>query len=148
MGFTAGGTLLFVPMMRRWLSDMRGLVLLAMLLAGCYLLASLNPPMLLGAIILIVIRSAGGVSSAWASIVVNREIPSEYRSTTLSTVALISKIPYIVTAIIAGGLAENGQFNLFYLGVIGFLLLMVISVTIAYRTHHNRLIRQTIATTP
>lgn len=148
MGFTAAGTMLLVPAMRRRLSDMRGLVLLAMLLAGCYLLASFNPSMLLGAIILIMIRSVGGISSSWASIVVNREIPSEYRSTTLSTVALISKIPYIVTAMIAGGLAEGGQFNLFYIGVIGFLLLMVLSVTIAYRTHRSRLIHQPISTTP
>lgn len=148
MGFTAGLTILLVPVMRRRLSDMRGLVLLAILLAGCYLLALLNPPMLLGAIILIMIRSVGGISSSWASIVVNREIPSEYRSTTLSTVALISKIPYIVTAMIAGGLAENGQFNLFYVGVIGFLLLMIASVMVAYYTHRNRLIRQAISTTP
>lgn len=135
MGFTAAGTVLLVPIMRRHLSDMRGLVLLAMLLAGGYLMASLNPPMILGGIILIGIRSVGGISSSWASIVVNREIPSEYRSTTLSTVALISKIPYIITAMIAGGLAERGQFNLFYMGVIGFLLVMVVSVTMAYRIH-------------
>lgn len=148
MGFTAAGTVLFVPIMRRHLSDMRGLVLLAMLLAGGYLMASLNPPMILGGIILIGIRSVGGISSSWASIVVNREIPSEYRSTTLSTVALISKIPYIITAMIAGGLAEAGHFNLFYMGVIAFLLMMVVSVTIAYRIHRKTLIRQAIATTP
>jgi MFS family permease len=137
MGFTAAGTVLLVPIMRRHLSDMRGLVLLAMLLAGGYLMASLNPPMILGGIILIGIRSVGGISSSWASIVVNREIPSEYRSTTLSTVALISKIPYIITAMIAGGLAEAGQFNLFYMGVIAFLLVMVVSATIAYRIHRK-----------
>jgi len=148
MGFTSALTLLLVPFMRKRISDMRGLVLLALTFTGLYFLATTHPPMLVGMLILIAIRSVGGLSSSWASIVVNREIPSEYRSTTLSTVALISKIPYIVTAMIAGGLAENGQFNLFYMGVIGFLLLMVISVIVAYRTHRNRLIRQAIVSTP
>jgi hypothetical protein len=104
--------------------------------------------MLFGALILIAIRSVGGISSSWASIVVNREIPSEYRSTTLSTVALISKIPYIATAMIAGGLAENGQFNLFYWGVVAFLIIMVTGVSITYRVYRKPITHSAIAPTP
>lgn len=148
MGFTAGFTILLVPAMRQRLSDMRGLVLLAMLLMGLYFMASLNPTVLFGALILIAIRSVGGISNSWASIVVNREIPSEYRSTTLSTVALLSKIPYIVTAMIAGSLAENGQFNLFYWGVVAFLIIMITGVTITYQVYRKPISHSAIAPTP
>ncbi|MDX2077934.1 MAG: MFS transporter [bacterium] len=148
MGFASAGTMLLIPLMRKRISDMRGLVLLALLLAGLYFIATTHPNMLIGAVVLILVRSVGGLSSAWASIVVNREIPSEYRATTLSTVALLSKIPYIVTAVIAGALAENGQFSLFYWGVILFLIGIVVSVTVAYRVYRKPLTHPATSPTP
>jgi len=148
MAFTAAGAMLLVPFMRRHISDMRGLIILALLLAMLYFIATTQPTMIIGALVLISLRCVGGLSSSWASIVVNREIPSEYRATTLSTVALLSKIPYIVTAMIAGLLAENRQFSLFYWGVIVFLISIVVSVSIAYRVYRKPLTHPAIAPTP
>ena len=44
-------------------------------------------------------------------------IYSKYRATTLSTVALITKLPYAILAIVAGRMVENGTFNIFNLSV-------------------------------
>ncbi|HRF94763.1 MAG TPA: hypothetical protein PLZ51_06210, partial [Aggregatilineales bacterium] len=60
----------------------------------------------------------------------------------------LSKIPYIVTAMIAGALAESGQFSLFYWGVILFLIGIVVSVTIAYRVYRKPLTHPTTSPMP
>jgi hypothetical protein len=95
-----------LPWMRRQLSDMQGLVLLGGVLAAGFLSASF-PIGVFGVVSLLLIRLSGGIMSPWVSVVVNREVPSQVRATTLSTVALLTKIPYAATAILAGAMADT-----------------------------------------
>lgn len=101
-----------IPIMRNKLSDFSGLVLLTSLLGLGFLLAAL-PLGYYGFFVILLIRSVGNLASPWMSIVVNKEVTSEHRATALSAVSLISKIPYILAAIIAGRMLQNGQLWLF-----------------------------------
>lgn len=109
-----------IPFFRKRLSDISGLVFLSILMALGFLMAAF-PIGYFGIIAMILIATAGKLSSPWISIVVNKKIESKYRATTLSTVALVTKIPYVLIAVIAGKMVENsnlGKFNLYTAGVI------------------------------
>ena len=56
----------------------------------------------------------------------DQKIPSASRATTLSTVALITKIPYVFTAVIAGQMLQEGKLNVFSLGVAIFILTSIL----------------------
>jgi MFS family permease len=101
-----------IPWMRKKLSDMQGLVLLTGILGLGFVIASFSSGWF-GVVPFILIVGAGSLSSPWVSVVINREIPSQYRATTLSTVAMMTKIPYILTAVIAGGMIQEGKLALF-----------------------------------
>jgi hypothetical protein len=103
-----------VPWMRNKFSDMQGLVLLAMIMGVGFVVASLVSGWF-GLLPFILIVGSGTLSSPWVSVVINREIPSAYRATTISTVAMLTKIPYIVAAVVAGGMIESGYLWLFTL---------------------------------
>lgn len=113
-----------MPFLRRRLGDWVGLALLTVLLMiGMW--GSAWGLGLTGLTYLIVIRIAGDVANPWISVIINKHIPSKDRSTTLSTVSLFSKLPYVLTAIIAGDMAQRNELGVFNLGVIIFLVLML-----------------------
>ena len=70
-----------------------------------------------GLIPMFLIAASGCLAYPWVSVVVNKEIPSQYRATTLSAVAFLTKIPYAALAIIAGKMAGMGSLNVFNLCV-------------------------------
>ena len=81
------------------------------------------------------IRIAGDLANPWISVIINRHIPSKDRSTTLSTVSLFGKLPYVLTAVIAGDMAQRNQLGVFNLGVIIFLVLMIgLSLAFLFRS--------------
>lgn len=109
-----GGALivLTVPWLRTHISDRKGLYLLSLLL-GLGFLLSFFANGVLGFISLLLIDMSGHLVYPWISIVVNKEIESEYRATALSAVALISKIPYVLLSVVAGSFAQMGKIGLF-----------------------------------
>jgi len=64
--------------------------------------------------------------------VLNERIPSETRATTLSTVALLSRIPYVLTALIAGVMVEAGTFAWFNLAV-ALVIGIIVAGSFAYK---------------
>lgn len=115
----------FIPMMRKKFNDTQGLVLLTTLLGFGFILACVITGWI-GALVLTLIVAAGSLAQPWVSVVVNRELDSKYRATTLSTISMVTKVPYILAAVVAGKLIQDGyivQFNLavgvFTLGVVG-----------------------------
>lgn len=104
-----------IPWARKKLTDQQGLTILASLLAIGFLLCFFSLGYW-GLIPMFLIATSGSLAYPWVSIVVNREISSKYRATTLSTVALITKIPYVLLAILAGNMVQNGTLNIFMLG--------------------------------
>ncbi|MFP4323719.1 MAG: MFS transporter [Anaerolineales bacterium] len=113
----AAGAISTLPRWRRHLSDMNGLALLAALGGGGFLLAATQPGPALGVVILVGLMAVARMGLPWISVVVNHRIPSEARSTTLSTVALLAQIPYAATAWAAGAMVESGTFWIFNLAV-------------------------------
>ncbi|GAB4516629.1 MAG: hypothetical protein OHK0046_22290 [Anaerolineae bacterium] len=127
MGVLAAVSVGFVPMLRRRLPDHLGLTLLTFMMGLAWLLAAL-PLGFWGVIVLVMVRVVGEMAYPWFSVVINREIPSKFRSTTLSTVALMTRLPYVVTAVIAGQMIEAGQLWLFNLAL-GLSIMAVVSST-------------------
>ncbi len=117
-----------VPMLRRRLGEISTVVLLAGVLLIGYAAAAL-PLGVWGVGAIVLIRVGGSMSYTATSSVINAVIPSSDRATTLSTVALFTKIPYALTAILAGALAQNGQLWIFNIGVaVAIALLVLISL--------------------
>lgn len=105
-----------VPYLKRKLSDVSGLLILSVFMAVGFILAYF-PIGYWGLISMILVALAGKLASPWISIVVNAQIESKYRATTLSTVALMTKIPYVLVAVTAGKMVENKQLGTFNLAV-------------------------------
>jgi len=101
-----------IPYFKQRISDVTGLVILSIIMALGFFIASF-PVGYYGIIAMILIATAGKLSSPWISIIVNTRIESKYRATTLSTVALMTKIPYVLIAVIAGKMVENSTLNKF-----------------------------------
>jgi MFS family permease len=133
LSITAAGVIATLPWMRRQISDYRILLILAVLLFLGFLGSAL-PLGYAGFAVLWVMYIAGGLSTPVISLIVNQAIESKDRATTLSTVSLMSKIPYVLSAIIAGQMIETGTFALFNVGVAAVILgLTGLSVLAWYR---------------
>ena len=127
----------FIPWIRNKNHDLRTLVILALLMSFGFAFASFNVGYF-GLIAMIAIAVAGKISSPVISIVINKEIPSKYRATTLSTVSLITKLPYVIVAILLGDMLQNGQLNIFTASVASLILLVVlVSVLLRFIVRNN-----------
>ena len=113
----------FSSYLRRRFGAKSALILAGFFVAFGYASGAL-PLGIFGAATMFFVRLGGGIAAPISSTVINDAIPSESRATTLSTVAMLLKIPYVVCAIIAGSMAEAGTFGMFCL-VIGVGLLIV-----------------------
>lgn len=116
LGIIGAVAVRFIPSYRKIVSDKVGLYGLAFGMSLAFMMAFFRLGYW-GGFVLLALTITGQLAVPWLSIVVNREIPSKYRATTLSTVALITKLPYAVLAIVAGSMAQAGTSNLFNLGV-------------------------------
>lgn len=109
----------FIPRIRRMTGDFGGLTLLniglALALFGMAL--PLGSGSLFAAFILVLMHLSGSTSRAWTGIVINENTPSAIRATTLSTVALLTKLPYVLVAVVAGLMIDGGQLAIFVTGM-------------------------------
>ena len=118
----------FIPYLKTKLSDTAGFVILSALMAFGFIFASF-PVGYFGLISMIAIAIAGRLASPWISILVNKRIESANRATTLSTVALMTKIPYVLVAITAGRMIEEGKIGAFNL-TIGLIIIAAAMVSL------------------
>jgi MFS family permease len=116
----------FIPYLRTKFSEIQGLFFFSVLMIIGFLLAFF-PLGHWGIFSMFLISISGVLSYPWISIIVNKKVSSKYRATTLSTLALITKIPYVLLAIVAGKMVEYGTLNVFSLslGVVGLIALVV-----------------------
>lgn len=99
---------------RKLLGDSSGLLVLSFGIGLCLLVSTLGLG-IWGFIPLILISVLGNLGNPWLSVIINSKISSEYRATVLSSVAFITKIPYVVMSILLGASLEGGvlyEFNL------------------------------------
>ncbi|DAB30088.1 MAG TPA: hypothetical protein CFH84_05975 [Sulfurimonas sp. UBA12504] len=106
----------FLPAIQNRISHLKGLTILSIIMAAGFLFAAF-PIGYFGIVPMFLIALAGKFATPWVSIVINKEISSSYRATTLSTVSLISKIPYVLIAILIGQAAENNLLSAFCFGL-------------------------------
>lgn len=116
-----------IPWMRKKFSDMVGLVILTSILGIGFIVATFSSGWF-GLLPFILIVGSGSLANPWVSVVVNREIPSAYRATTLSTVAMLTKVPYILAAVVAGGMIQAGHLGIFTM-VIGLVTISAVLVS-------------------
>jgi MFS family permease len=117
-----------IPRLRKCLSETSGLVIFSLLMAVGFMISSF-PIGVFGIIAMILIEISGSLSYPWISVIVNERTSSGSRATTISTIALISKIPYVALAIFAGNLVQQGKMNDFAMGI-GISLICVIFLSL------------------
>lgn len=115
----------YLPAVRKRISNFKGLTILALIMAFGFLLSAF-PIGYWGIVPMFLIAFAGKFASPWVSIIVNKEISSEYRATTLSTISLLSKIPYVLVAVLIGQAAEKNMLPQFNMGIAGIILFVLI----------------------
>jgi hypothetical protein len=101
-----------LPFIRRRWGDLAGLTGLSLLM-NVALIAMALPLGGAGVVVMFMMHLGGGVSRSWMSIVVNERTPSDIRATTLSTMALLFKLPYVLVAALVGGMIEDGLLGVF-----------------------------------
>lgn len=131
----------FAPQMRHKFGNYGGLMLGGILISVGYMGAILPTSLaILGVLGMFGIRLGSSAATVISATIINDRIPSQSRSTTLSTIALFVRLPYVVTAMIAGVMAESGTFGWFGL-VFGASVLLVAALglrgTTISPTHDN-----------
>lgn len=133
LGAVSALILVLMPRLRRQLGDVWGLVVVGLVLGIGFVGAAL-PLGFYGIVVIALIRFAGTFIQPWATIIVNEHVQSDIRSTTLSTLALIVRLPYIVGAIIAGRMVEAGSFWLFNAAIAAIVLVLLVwTLALAFR---------------
>ena len=132
----AGFSATLVPLIRKKFKDFKGLTILGLIMGLIWIVFSFK----LGgwmAIVFFAISFIGGISYPWISTIVNKEIPSKDRSTTISTMALISSTPYVLIAIVAGNLIDQGKLNYLTIGI-AVLIFVGIGLNIIFKKQSDR----------
>lgn len=106
----------FIPTIRRRFGDFSGLTLVNVAFA-LVLIGMALPLGAAGVTMVLMIRLTGSMAGVWMSIIINERTPSPIRATTLSTVALLTKLPYVLAAMLAGVMIESGQLGAFVIGM-------------------------------
>lgn len=105
----------FLPALRKLFSDTQGLVFFTLSLALAhgliYFLTSWS-----GIIPLTIVALVTVFIYPWTSVIINRFVASKYRATALSTMALLTKIPYILLSPVIGWLADTNRYHWFGVG--------------------------------
>lgn len=114
-----------LPYIRRTWGDFAGLTAMSALMIIA-LFGMALPLGSAGVVVMFMMHLGGAISRAWMSVVINERTPSEIRATTISTMALIYKIPYVLVAALVGVMIENGQVGVFtaITGGVAFVLLI------------------------
>ncbi len=117
-----------IPYFKKRISGLKGLLILSGFMATGFFLASF-PIGVAGLIPMFLIATAGKLATPWISILINKKIDSRYRATTLSTVALLNKVPYVLIAVVVGKMIENNKLDIFNQAT-AFVVILVAGVSV------------------
>lgn len=106
----------YLPLFRRHVTDILGLQIAALLIGLAYGSFAWIQGWW-GILPLTIIGVTGGLVFPWSSVLVNQHLPSKYRATALSTLALLTKVPYILISPVIGYLADNQHYHWYGWGV-------------------------------
>ena len=116
----------YLPWFRTYISDLSGLQIAAIAIGSAYGSFAWVHGMW-GIVPLAIIGVIGGLVFPWSSVFINQQLPSKYRATALSTLALLTKIPYILFSPLIGFLADNQRYHWYGWGVAVVLLLTLLT---------------------
>lgn len=116
----------YLPRFRTYISDLSGLQIAAIAIGSAYGSFAWVHGMW-GIVPLAIIGVIGGLVFPWSSVFINQQLPSKYRATALSTLALLTKIPYILFSPLIGFLADNQRYHWYGWGVAVVLLLALLT---------------------
>jgi MFS family permease len=97
---------------RAFFGDNAGLMFLSVLIGSGMLLGSFSIG-IFGVVPLLFISVAGNLGAPWLSIIINNRVESKYRATVLSTVAFLTKLPYVVFSVLIGESMQKGDLSQF-----------------------------------
>ncbi|MCA9385726.1 MFS transporter [Candidatus Dojkabacteria bacterium] len=118
---------LLVPRVKQKLGNSLGLSLLSIILAVSFIAPVLFPINIHGGFfIILTIMVIGKIRIPWMSEVLNVRIESKERATVLSTIALITQLPYPLISLAGGMLAEKNLLGIVYI------LFVVLLIAAAY----------------
>jgi hypothetical protein len=129
----AAASVYMLDKIRKKITDTNGIILLNIVLAISFLLASLKLGLALGFIVMTFVAVVGNLAYPWISVIVNEQISSQYRATTLSTLSFFTKLPYVVMAIFAGEMMQQGKLSAFNIGVGLFIIIILIVNELVFR---------------
>jgi MFS family permease len=114
----------YLPFFRQHVSDLFGLQIAAIVIGLAYASFAWVQGWW-GIAPLAVIGITGGLVFPWSSVLINQHLSSRHRATALSTLALLTKIPYILISPLIGYLADNQRYHWYGWGVAGVLVLAI-----------------------
>lgn len=117
----------YLPKLRKYISDFAAVIFLSLGMIACFYIFTIATPVI-GFLTAIATSIFGVFGYTWINIIINEKIPSNSRATTLSTVAMILKLPIIIVSPFAGAIIDNGGLHIF---LFSFASLMLIGVIIA-----------------
>ena len=103
--------------LKEFLGNKRGLVLIVLATMMGWLLAGLSNNLLIGVVVFLLLSVTGQLHTPWVSSILNRNVPSKLRATTISTMQFFVQIPYVIVVIFFGLLVNQKMTDFFYVGV-------------------------------
>lgn len=118
-------TIGLMPRLRKIMGDYLGLRFMNIVSAIAFMLSAYSIGYF-GIGILWMLETAGNLGDPWTSSVVNNNVESGHRATTLSTMAFLTRVPHLFVNIVAGVSLDSGLIGSFHwwLGIIIILLVM------------------------
>lgn len=132
-----------IPYLKKKLSDLGGLLIFSVMMAVGFLIAAF-PIGYWGIFSMIIIAISGKLASPWISIIINKRIESKYRATTLSTVALMTKVPYVLIAVLAGRMVEDSRLPIFNLWVATIIILVAVSSVVLVKIKNKHFVHRIV----
>ena len=108
------------------ISDTLAIWLMTIVTVLCFSLMGLLAPAY-WLLMLILIQSIQGLFIPTVSDLVNHQIPSTHRATTLSALSLTQSIPYVIAAPIIGILADRSDYSAITWGITGLIMLAILA---------------------
>lgn len=125
----------YIPYLKKKLSDKSGAVILCFLLSIIYLMFAF-PMGNFTAIPMILISVISALSFSWMIVIINEHVDTAHRATAVSSMYMLLKIPYILLAIIGGGLIEGGNIRWLNLAISGIIFIAAIILGLQ-KAHHE-----------
>lgn len=121
----------FMPRLRKIVGDYAGIRMLNLLVGGAFIISTFNLGVW-GLFAMVVIETMGNMGDPWTSSIINENVGSRYRATTLSTLALLTRIPHFFVNILAGSAIDGSGINSFHFGL-GVLIFVITILATNYK---------------